>query len=158
MENRLAPGDERDNSNVNIRLTDGAAGSLVVKGDVVTYNENARTQNQVSLTLDNASSSLEGAVKNVDMAGNQVALSGNAGTSLNLSGGAVWTVTGDSTVKAVNTDRHHQYRNPQNGHQGPDQQRNTGTEHIGEPGRANHRQRAEQYRNRQPESGQHRSQ
>ena len=105
VEDRLDPakGDQKDGSTVNIRLTDSVAGTLAVKGDVVTYND-SETQNQVSLTLDNASSSLEGAVKNVDMAGNQVALSGNAGTSLNLSGGAVWTVTGDSTVKAVNTD------------------------------------------------------
>ena len=104
VEDRLDPakGDQKDGSTVNIRLTDSVAGTLVVKGDVVTYNDSG-TQNQVSMTLDNASSSLEGAVKNVDMAGNQVALSGDAGTSLNLSGGAVWTVTGDSTVKAVNT-------------------------------------------------------
>ncbi|MCZ4065755.1 hypothetical protein NAI82_09995, partial [Oxalobacter sp. JAC-2022] len=106
VEDRLDPvkGDQRDGSMVNIRRTDSVAGTLAIKGDVVTYNDSG-TQNQVSLTLDNASSSLEGAVKNVDMTGNQVALSGAAGTSLNLSGGATWNMTGDSIVKEINSDQ-----------------------------------------------------
>ena len=106
VEDRLDPakGDQKDGSTVNIRLTDSVAGTLAIKGDVVTYNDSG-TQNQVSLTLDNASSSLEGAVKNVDMTGNQVALSDAAGTSLNLSGGVTWNMTGDSIVKEINSDQ-----------------------------------------------------
>ena len=97
--------DLKEESTILIRRTNNDTGATVIKGDVMTYND-SKTQNQVFLYLNNASSLLEGAVKNLDEEKHLAALSrDHTGTTLSLSGGATWNMTGDSTVNKIESDQ-----------------------------------------------------
>ena len=106
-------------SKVEIGLEDWTESSedtrtMTINGDIISYGQDdvkpatgtsgIASQNTVQIKLANQTSSLIGAIKNISRSGADIPLGDTNGVTLDMSNGATWNATGNSTVKTITSN------------------------------------------------------
>lgn len=95
-------GDSALEGNRSIVINDAAEGSVVVNGNILTESNGSETVSAIVLNLKSEDSVLNGAVIDTDRSSSLS--DSNGGTELNLFSGAAWNVSGDSSIKTINSE------------------------------------------------------